>query len=183
MKQPLSSRCLRGHPRTVENTRVDRTGFRHCRECDRLRKAGELSSLKAQVAETSSRVGELEKELEFLRKEYEANPRSWQLSEQVGFAEQRLIYERTKDAREAEKQVTAAEHIAFVEAERSRSAWSNGEWADRLPPHCPKCGGWSSNSRQTEALPCAGYTRRIGDFDGASCAICRHQWFITREGN
>lgn len=30
--------CPKGHPYSDENTRIDKTGARHCRECDRLRK-------------------------------------------------------------------------------------------------------------------------------------------------
>ena len=30
--------CPKGHPYSAENTRVDKNGARHCRECDRLRR-------------------------------------------------------------------------------------------------------------------------------------------------
>lgn len=35
----LSRTCIRGHAWTAENTYVDPQGWRHCRECIRLRKA------------------------------------------------------------------------------------------------------------------------------------------------
>ena len=58
MPRPRKTRCVHGHEYTEQNTRVDNSGRRRCRACDRLRKAG-LRTVPADVSRWEERSIEL----------------------------------------------------------------------------------------------------------------------------
>lgn len=162
MAPPRTTHCLRGHPRTAENTRVDRAGLRRCRECDRLRKAKELSTIKAQVAENSARVAALEAELDRLRQQYEADPKNVRLSRLVGEANVRLIQAHYQAAPKPDVVGLVAKPDVILDDQ---------QWVEALPAHCPKCEGRGDHSFEPP-LKAFGYTIRYGN-RSAKCLLCR----------
>ena len=58
MPRPRKTRCVHGHEYTEQNTRVDNSGRRRCRACDRRRKAG-LRTVPADVSRWEGRGIEL----------------------------------------------------------------------------------------------------------------------------
>lgn len=165
-------KCTNGHEMSDENTY--RNGdYTRCRACHRDRNRRSYKERK--MLTLPDKIADLQADLDRLRQDYAAAPKDHRLSEAYGLAEQRYRWASTYEKREAAKVEGTAARLTAAEAYRNRPRWDNREWGNHLPDTCPSCGGLGTGGRIEDALPCSGYTVRLGDH-GAQCTICRHQW-------
>lgn len=115
-------------------------------------------------------IAELEAELEVLRAEYAASPKSAVLAEKVG--------EKTNHYVELRREAKRAAMPKPEPLPPAQRFLDNGEWADLLAAEhevCPLCEGGGRNNFIWPACPTKGYSARVGNL-GVQCSLCRGQY-------